>query len=95
MAELDQTRYIRRRLETLESLIEEARQRLEMGTPTERVDARGDLEVLQRRRASLAERLADIESDDVDTLWERIGARLQQDVAILEDDLKRWMDRLD
>ena len=95
MAELVQTRYIHRRLENLEGQIAEARRRLKVGTPEERLDARGDLEVLERRKATLEQRLGEIESGNVDTMWEKVGARFEQDVAILEDDLKRWMDGLD
>lgn len=95
MIELEQTRYLRRRLDTLDGQLAQARHRLRSDDPEIRIDARGDIEVLERRSASLKERIREIESDDVDTVWERMGAAVEEDVALLEDDLKRWMDGLD
>lgn len=94
MTDLVQTRFLRERLATLDGRIAAARNRMTSGASDERIDARGDLEVLLRRRESLDRRMTEIE-EGVDTPWERVGAELQQDVALLEDDLKRWMDGLD
>lgn len=94
MTDLVQTRYLRERLATLDGQIATARNRMTSGVSDERIDARGDLEVLLRRRQSLDRRMAEIE-EGVDTPWERVGAEFQQDIALLEDDLKRWMDGLD
>lgn len=91
-----QTRFIRRRLESLDQQLTTARRRLESGGPAARVDAKGDIEVLAGRREALARRLAEIEADDGGSgALDRIQGEFSQDVAILEDDLKRWMDGLD
>lgn len=91
-----QTRFLRRRLETLDGQLATARERLHGGTPEAQVDARGDMEVLARRRAALAERLAEIEAEaGGGGAIDRVQGEFAQDVAILEDDLKRWMDGLD
>ncbi len=94
MTDLTQTRFLRERLATLDGQIASARNRMASGAADQRIDARGDLEVLSRRRDSLDRRMAQIE-EGVDTPWERVAAELQQDVALLEDELKRWMDGLD
>lgn len=94
MTDLTQTRFLRERLATLDGQIAMARNRLASGSADQRIDARGDLEVLSRRRESLDRRMAAIE-EGVDTPWERVAAELQQDLALLEDDLRRWMGGLD
>jgi hypothetical protein len=94
VTDLVQTRFLRQRLATLDAQIASARGRIASGAPDDRIDAHGDLEVLRRRRDSLDKRMNEIEAG-VDTPWERVGAEMQQDIALLEDDLKRWMDGLD
>lgn len=91
-----QTRFLHRRLEALDGQLAMARKRLHSGTPEAQVDARGDMAVLERRRAALAERLAEIEAEAGGSgAIDRVQGEFAQDVAILEDDLKRWMDGLD
>lgn len=91
-----QARFLTRRLDNLDGQLETARRRLESGPPAAQIDARGDMEVLRRRRAALAERLAEIEAEAGGSgAIDRIRGEFAQDVAILEDDLKRWMDGLD
>ncbi|MEJ1995891.1 MAG: hypothetical protein P8X75_11900 [Limibacillus sp.] len=85
-------RHLTERIKDLELRLGADKARLETGTPSEKVEAAGDLALVERRIADLEEKLKKAEAEP-EGFWERVKDELEEDIGSIETAFSRWTDK--
>lgn len=75
--------YLKRRVAKLETQIKEDQKALASGSPLQKVEAAGELVLMEERLAEAKEKLARLEAEP-ESAWERLKAEIEQDFDIIE-----------
>lgn len=84
--------YLKRRITKLETRIKADHKTLAGGSPLQKVEAAGDLTLVEERLAEAKEKLARLEAEP-ETTWERFKAEIEQDFDIIEAAIDRSVER--
>jgi len=84
--------HLKQRIKDLEVRLELETKQLEEGSPSEKVEAAGDLAVVQSRLEDMNKRLAKAQEGH-DGVWENIKAEFEDDVGSIETSVARWMEK--
>lgn len=93
MSKAEYLSYLTTRANTLEERIQTDKDRLESGTPQEKVKAAGDLAVVERRLEETKKKISRLEAEP-EGAWENFKAEIEQDFDYMEADFDRWTERL-
>lgn len=83
---------MKRRLRRLKARMEEDKRRLGSGTPRAKVEAAGDLALIEQRLAETKQKLSRVESEDASG-WEDFKSELEEDFDHIEMAVERWVAR--
>ena len=85
---------LQQRLAALDARLVEAQTMVARGTPTEKVDAAGELARLLLRRGSLAEKLTQLDREP-ESRWENAKAELEEDYHSIISTLEQLIGEID
>jgi hypothetical protein len=80
------------RLKDLQIRLESDKRRLETGTSKEKVEAAGDLALVETRLTDLKEKIDDAERSSEGS-WENFKVELEEDVGAVEDAVAHWIEK--
>lgn len=84
--------HLKSRLQDLELRLAADKKRLAEGAPREKVDAAGDLTLVEKHLADTKAKLAKLESEP-ESAWENFKAEMEEDLDNLETSFDRWVER--
>ena len=85
-------RHLTEKIKDLQLRLGADKARLETGTPNEKVEAAGDLALVERQLADLQEKLKKAEAEP-EGFWERVKDELDEDIGSIETAISRWTDK--
>ena len=83
---------LNRRLGELEARVKADKRRVAGGSPRERVEAAGDLALVEKRLAETRSKLARLEAEP-EGAWEDFKAEMEEDLDHLERSFDRWVEQ--
>jgi len=92
MSGQDYLRELKERLQSLDTKIADARQRLQAGLPKDKVLAAEDLAVLETRHRELEEKISAASEQHAED-WSTLHVELQKEVDVLTRSIERWVAR--
>lgn len=84
--------HLRNRLQDLERRLAADKKRLTEGAPREKVEAAGDLVLVEKHLADTKAKLAKLEAEP-EGVWEDFKAEMEEDLDNLEASFDRWVER--
>ena len=92
MSKAEYLSHLRRRLQDLNSRMAADQKRLASGSPREKVEAAGDLALVEKHLAETKAKLSRLEAEP-EGAWENFKTEIEEDFNDLEAAFDRWVER--